>query len=140
MKINNECARRVLFEVENIPAGEALTVDNLQQKLSEFDPKDVIVVVTLFNRDRYINVLDKAGYDECEVLRDHKIKGLTERGFRALDMIRDDNDWNKMKDSIKNFNELSIYTIFDIAERMLNCKHNELLNLPEKLVYLSSRW
>lgn len=140
MKINNECARRILFEIESIPVGETLTVANLLERLSDFDPKDVIYITTLFNRDRYIIIIDKYGYDESEVLREHKIKGLSEKGFKVLDTIRSDEDWNKIKNSIKNFNELSIYTIFDIAERLLTIEHNELLNLPEKLVYFSSRW
>ena len=32
MKINNECARKILFEVEKIPYGETLTVAKLEQK------------------------------------------------------------------------------------------------------------
>ena len=90
MKINNDCARKVLFQVEKIPYGETLTVAKLQEKISEFTIEDVLNIVTLFNKEHYLTVLDKASYDDNDVLRDHKIKCLTEKGYKTLDLIRND--------------------------------------------------
>lgn len=94
MKINNECARRILLEVENIPYGESITVGKLQEKLQEFSIEDVLSIVTLFNREHYLTVLDKVSYDDNDVLRDNKIKSLTEKGYKTLDLIRSDEVWN----------------------------------------------
>lgn len=140
MKINNECARKVLFEVELIPYGETLTVAKLQEKISEFAIEDVLNIITLFNREHYLTVLDKASYDDNDVLRDHKIKCLTEKGYKTLDLIRSDEIWNLIKSKIHNIDETSIYTIFDIANKIVNVKHNELFNLPEDLLIQNSRW
>ena len=45
LKTNNECARKILFEVENIPYGETLTVAKLQERISEFSIEDVLGIV-----------------------------------------------------------------------------------------------
>ena len=140
MKINNECARKILFEVENIPYGETITVAKLQERISEFSIEDVLAIVTLFNKEHYLTVLDKVSYDDNDVLRDHKIKGLTEKGYKSLDLIRNDEDWNQIKSKINNFDEISIYTIFDIANKIMNVKHNSLFDLPNNLLVPNNRW
>ena len=140
MKINNECARKILFEVESIPFGETITVAKLQERISEFSIEDVLAIVTLFNKEHYLTVLDKVSYDDNDVLRDHKIKGLTEKGYKCLDLIRNDEDWNQIKSKINNFDELSIYTIFDIANKIMNVKHNSLFDLPNNLLIPNNRW
>ena len=140
MKTNNECARKILFEVEKIPYGETLTVAKLQEKIEEFSIEDVLGIVTLFNKEHYLTVLDKASYDDNDVLRDHKIKCLTEKGYKTLDLIRDDEVWNLIKSKIKNFDELSIYTIFDIANKIMNVKYNSLFDLPKDLLIQNTRW
>ena len=122
MKINNDCARKVLIEVEKIPFGETLTVAKLQENISEFSIEDVLNIVTLLNKDRYLMVLDKACYDDNDLFREHKIKCLTDKGFKTLDLIRDEEIWNNLKEKIPNFNDLSIYTIFDIHKEFLNDK------------------
>lgn len=140
MKINIECARKILFEIERIPFGETLTVVKLQEKISEFSIEDVLNIITLFNKDHYLTVLDKVSYDDNDVLRDNKIKGLTEKGYKNLDLIRNDEVWNQIKTKTNNFDELSIYTVFDIANKIMNVKYNELFNLPEDLLISNNRW
>ncbi len=55
MKINNDCARKILLEVEKIPNGETLTVAKLQEEISEFTIEDVLFIVTLFNKRTLFN-------------------------------------------------------------------------------------
>lgn len=59
LKINNNCARKILLEVEKIPYGETLTVAQLQEKIPEFTIEEVLAIVTIFNRGSYLTVLDK---------------------------------------------------------------------------------
>ncbi|MCX4249341.1 MAG: DUF2513 domain-containing protein [Bacilli bacterium] len=140
MKINNNCARKILLEVEKIPNGETLTVAKLHEKMSEFTIEDVLSIVTLFNKEHYLTVLDKVSYDDNDVFRDHKIKCLTEKGYKTLDLIRSDDIWNLMMDQINNFDELSIFTIFNIANKIINVRHNELFDLPKDLLIENTRW
>ena len=129
VKINNECARRILIEVEKIPYGESISVIKLQEKIKEFSIEDILTIMTLFNREHYLIILDKASYDDNDVFRDNKIKCLTEKGYKTLDLIRDDELWNNMKEKIDNFNEISIYTIIDIARKILDKKCERTFDL-----------
>lgn len=140
MKINNNCARKILLEVEKIPYGETITVGKLHETIKDFPIEDVLFLVTLFNREHYLTVLDKASYDDNDVFRDHKIKCLTEKGYKTLDLIRNDNTWNMMQEKISNFDELSIFTIINIASKLLNVEHNKTFNLPEDLLIENTRW
>ncbi len=140
MKINNHCARRILLEVEKIPNGETLTVAKLQERISDFPIEDVLFLVTLFNKEHYLTVLDKVSYDDNDVFRDHKIKCLTEKGDKALDTIKSEDIWNLMMERINNFHELSIFTIFSIASKIVNVRHNELFELPNDLLIENTRW
>ena len=132
--MNKDCARKILLETEKIPYGEVITVQELHDKIGEFSMDDVLNIVTIFNMERYIMLLDRRNYDEFDVLRDNKVKCLTERGFKSLDLIRDEETWNLMKKTVPNFDELSLYTVFDIAFKIMNSKHNILLGLPENFL------
>ncbi len=140
MKINNECARKVLIEVENISYGETLSVAKLQERLSEYSIETVLDIVTIFNRERYLNIVDKLSYDNTDVLRDHKIKCLTEKGYKTLDLIRNDDVWNLLKEKLKNFENISIFSLFDMANKIINVQNNKLFNLPEDMFLDNIRW
>ena len=49
--------------------------------------EDVLSIVTLFNREHCLIVTDKVSYDDNDVLRDNKIKCLTENGCKTLNLI-----------------------------------------------------
>ena len=140
MKINNNCARKILLEVEKIPFGETLTVEQLKEKISNASIEEVLGIVTLFNREHYLSVLDKASYDDNDLFRDNKIKGLTERGYKALDLIRSEDIWKLLQEKINNFDELSIFTILNLANKIVNAKYNELLDLPKEFFIDNTRW
>lgn len=140
MKTNNKCARAVLLETEKIPFGETITVCKLQEKISEYSIEDVMHVITLFNREHYLIVQDKLSYDDNEVLRDHKIKGLTERGYKALDLIRDEKIWEEICSKVPNVDELSIYTLLEIANKINSVNYNRIFGLPEELTLSVLRW
>jgi len=140
MKINNNCARMILKEVEKIPFGDTITVSKLHEKISDFQIEDILNIVTLFNRDHYLTMMDKASYDDNDILRDNKIKGLTEKGFKTLDLIREDEIWNEIATKIPNFDNLSIYTLFEIANRINNVNQNRIFNLPDNVISTITKW
>ena len=140
MKLKNECAREVLLNIEKLPYGEVITVEKLHEKIGQFDIEDVLTIVTAFNKEHYLIVLDKVPYDDNDVFKEHKIKGLTEKGYKTLDLVRDEEFWNSLREKIDNFDELSIYTIFDVANKIKNMEYNSLFNLPKELFIPNNRW
>ena len=140
MKINNNCARKILKEIEKIEFGEKLPVEKLHEKLKEYSIEDVLNIVTILYKENYLIIIDKLPYDDNDVLKDHRIKGLTDKGYKTLDLIRDDEIWNKMKEKLPNFDEVSIFTIFDIANKIKNVEINNLFDLPKDLFIQNNRW
>jgi len=131
MRINNECGRKILIEVEKLAFGETITVAALHEKMPEFSIEDVLNVATIFNREHLIIITDRAGYDDNDLLRDNKIKGLTERGYHSLDLIRDDKVWDYLKEKMPDFDEVSLYTIFDIANKIKNDEYNKMFDIKD---------
>ena len=60
--------------------------------------------------------------------------------YKTLDLIRSDELWNQIKKTMPNFNETSIYTIFDLANKIANVQQNKLFNLPEMMFTPKDRW
>ena len=118
MKINNDCARKILFEVEKIPYSETLTIIEFYKRISEFSIEDVLNIVTNFNKEHYLVVVDNVSYDVNYFLSENKIKCLTESRYKTLDLIKNDEVWNIIKEKIDNFDETSIYTLFDIDNKI----------------------
>ena len=140
MKTNNECIREILKKVEMIPCGESIVVSKLAEELSEFTIEDILAMVTLLNREHFIIIVDKAGYNDSDVFRENKIKCLTERGYRNLDVIREDRIWNLMKEKLSNFDDLSFFIIASLASKIVNDEHNKLFNIDSKSFVEYARW
>ena len=140
MRISSECGRKIFFEVEKIPQGEYITVENLYNQIGEYPLEEVIALVSMLSRERYIVMIDRAGYDENDLVRDNKIKGLSERGYRTLDLLRDEDVWNLMKEKTNNFNNISFFTTLYLANKIVNVKQNKMFNLPDNLFDNYTRW
>ena len=140
MRINNECVRDSLKMIEKIPFGETLTIAKLHEDLKNYSIEEIVNTITILNRERYIMVIGRPGYDDEDLFRDNKIKCLTERGIRNLDLIRNDDTWKFLKEKLPNFNELSVFTIMIICSQMMNKKVNESLGLPDNYLVDYYRW
>ena len=140
MKTNNECIRDILKQIELIPCGETITVNKLAEIMNDYSIEDVISMVTLLNREHYIIIVDKSGYNDSDVFRENKIKCLTERGYRTLDVIKDDRIWNLIKEKLDNFDDLSIFMIVSLASKIINDEHNNMFNLKSNSFVDYARW
>lgn len=133
MKFNNDCARKILMEIEKIEYGENLRISDLQKKMSEYSLDEILRMINLFNIEYYVNLVDKNPYDKIPTYEGNRISSLSEKGYRALDKIRNDDVWNLMKEKIDDFDNLSFFTIIEIASRINLVKYNRLFNLPDNV-------
>ena len=140
MKTNSDLIREILKQAELIPFGDYITIADLAEKMPEYTIEDILAMVTLLNRERFIIIVDKAGYNDSDVFRENRLKGLTERGYRNLDVIREDRIWNLMKEKMPNFDELSFFMVSHVASRIVNDEHNKLFNLDPNTVVDYTRW
>ena len=140
MKTNNECIREILKKIEKISYKDVITVDSLVEMIKEFSKEDVIATVNLLNREHFIIIADKAGYDDSDVFSENKIKCLTDKGYRNLDLIREDRIWNLMKEKLPNFNDLSYFTIATIAGKIMHDEYNKIFDIKSNPSVDYSRW
>ena len=140
MKLNKECVRKILFEIENLPYGDSISIESLHDKLKDFSIDDVLNAVTELNRNRFIIMLGKQSWDDTDLFRDNRIKALTDKGSRALDAIRDENVWNDIKSRLLNYEDISMYTILEIAFKIDTYNTNRLFDLPDNLHTTITRW
>ena len=93
MKRDFDLIRRILTDIENIPAGKSMNNINYPE----------------YNRsvvDHHIILLDEAGLIKAKILKTMggigavHITGLTWSGHDFLDAMKDDTIWNKAKESV----------------------------------------
>ena len=96
--------------------------------------------MTLLNREHFVYIVDRNGYNDFDIYRENKIRCLSERGFRTLDCIRDDKVWNLMKEKQANFNDISFFTIISLASKIQNQAQNEAFGLSNTFFTDYSRW
>lgn len=124
MKLNTDCIRAVLLEIEkswelkddncqNIRM-ESLNIDSLYHALPEYDKKDIFY--SLYN-------LDQAGYVDVSILwadggtvYNCAINHMTYKGHQFLDQIRDTTRWSKIKRGIDAVRNYSLAAISAMAE------------------------
>ena len=134
MRINSECARKVLIEVEKIEYGESISVGELQNKLKDFSMKEVLNVISYFCSDDYINMLDRRSYDNGPIYDSSRLLSLTRKGCYVLDDIRSDDTWNMVKEKLSNFDELSFFTIVNIIGKINDYNYNKLFDIPNDFI------
>ena len=93
MKRDFDLIRRILTDIENVPAGKSL------DKISypEYDEPFIY---------EHVNILEEAGLIKAKILKAGTriaavhITGLTWSGHDFLDAAKDDNIWNKAKENV----------------------------------------
>lgn len=129
MKINSNCARRVLIECEKIPYNKGLYVNELCNKLMEYSNDDILNILNFFYQNDYMEIIAKEYRVKHPLDMDDIIVGLTLKGIESLDYIKDDNLWEEMINNTQNSNNLSILYFVSLAKRIHISKQNKIFNL-----------
>lgn len=116
MKINNNCARRILIECEKIPYNNGLYIQDLCNKLMEYSNDDILNVLSFFYKNDYIEIVTKEYRMKHPLEMDDIIIGLTLKGIEDLDYIRNDNLWEKMMNKVDNSDNLSLLYFINLAK------------------------
>ena len=133
MRINSECARKVLIEVEKIEYGESISVSELQKTLG-YPMNEVLNVIFQFSSEDYINMLDRRSYDNGPIYDSSRITSLTRKGYYVLDDIRSDKTWNMVKEKLSNFDEISFFTLVNIIGKINDYNYNKIFDIPNDFV------
>ena len=124
MKLNFDCVRDVLLELENLPLNETISADELIEPLAQYDEDTILYTcMKLIEADyldaNYSKYID-GGYSII-------IKDITFIGHQFLADIHSDTVWNKVKNvagivgstSIKALTQIATSVVTEIIRQQL---------------------
>lgn len=126
MKLDAECVRSVLLELEEKPLGVYLP-DDLSESFSKYGMENVEYAILKLNEAGYI----RAGISET-LSGDYEIFGIldiTFNGHEFLNSIRSPSVWERLKDSTLDGGTACLKVVGDIAVEILKEIAKEKLHL-----------
>lgn len=119
MKLNHDCIRAILLDVEETSSfNQFMRLPELLnlKRTSAFSDEDVKYSIVKLKEADYINVELTYG---SNVLYDIDMGNLTWEGHKFLDNIRDDGIWKDTKGILSKFSSTSISIASDIASSVI---------------------
>lgn len=126
MKLNPECIRALLFDIENeTDFGSIFTYDREkpQESLIKYSSKEILYHV----RQAYLaNLITEPNYFFCDA--GCSVGDLTSTGHEFINNIRQDTNWNKVKEIAKIVGSTSLMTLTHISAGVISSSINQ--NFP----------
>ena len=116
MKLNPDCMRAVLLEMEKLPLGGSMRIEALTPVLGSFSPDDVVYTCIKLKEAGYIDALikqDRFGFSIFDLI------DITFYGHQFIADIRDDNVWSKVKETATKIGSFSVDAITTIASKTI---------------------
>lgn len=116
MKLNPDCMRDILIEIETIPFGNHISFASLQERLPSYQEDELkYSCLKLYEAD-FIEVLKRDSNHGTLILQ---IRDITYSGHQFLADIRSDNVWGKTKNVMTKIGTTSVSSISQIASGIL---------------------
>lgn len=126
MKLNPECIRDVLLEIENEASFDSVfnyDGDEPQQQLAKYSPNEVMYHIRQASLSGLITEPDYYYSDySCS------IGDLTPKGHEFINNIRQDTNWNKTKEVAKSVGTTSLRALVDISTGVISTLINQHLS------------
>lgn len=116
MKLNPDCIRDILLELEKLDLNESITIPELSNKLTEY-AKDEVIYNCLKLREANFIIAPTKQYVTGSMIV--SIMDITYEGHQFLSNIRSNNIWNKTKNVMSKIGVTSISSISQIAAGVL---------------------
>lgn len=131
MELNKDCVRDILLKCEELlqmnddGTMNILQSNELKEALPHYDLSVIKYSVLKMKESQLIDVKINAFYNS--LVSDFLIYDITYFGHEFLDRIKDDNNWNKVKDVAKKVGSSSIDVLLQIATGVLTNKINNCI-------------
>ena len=114
MKLNIDCMRSVLLELEETPYQASLSLGDLVSSLSkqDFEYQDICYSVLKLNEAGYISANIQRNSQSTRIL---SLNDITFSGHQFLENIRSDSVWNNVKAIAVKIGSNSIASLTQIA-------------------------
>lgn len=131
MELNKDCVRDILLCVEKNLIMEdngsmnSINSSYLEEKLPEYSLSVIKYTVLKLEESGIINALI-IDPDSC-LIKDFEIFDINFEGHEFLSKIKDDNNWNRVKEIAIKVGSMSVATLQQIAVGVLTNKINGML-------------
>lgn len=125
MKLNVDCIRAILLEVEKVPYGESLPFQTLVSALSDYSTDDISYSVLKLKEADYIEAIILHADDTAII---YEITDITYNGHQFLETIRDAKVWKETKKICNKVGSFALNVISSVAGQMLSALVKQ--NLP----------
>ena len=112
MKLNPDCIRDILLELEKLDYGQKISLKDLIANLSNYDKKDIKHSCLLLEEGNYI-VLEANKKVDAPVI--FFVKGMTLTGHELLERLKPQSFWDKTKETFANAKDDSLSALFSLA-------------------------
>lgn len=126
MKLNVDCMRDILLTMENYNYGEVSDIEKLHAALPNYTEEEISYACLKMDEAGFINILS------AEVMGSFiptvvQVTEITYNGHQFLENIRQQNIWNKTKETAKKLGSLSIPVLQEISQKIIFSMINNLL-------------
>ena len=118
MRLNADCVRGVLLEMEKIPYGQSLRPKALYSALKTFSEDDINYSIIKLKEVGYIDAVISES-DDGSIFR-FVVNDITWDGHQFLNNIRESSVWEKAKEKCSKIGSLAIPILSDAASAILS--------------------
>ena len=126
MKLNVDCMRDILLTMESYSYGEVSDIDTLHDALPNYTEEEISYACLKMDEAGFIDILsaDMTGSFIPTVVQ---VTDITYEGHQFLENIRQQNIWNKTKETAKKLGSFSISALQAISQQIIL---NMINNIP----------
>ena len=118
MKLNVDCIRAVLLEIEKIPYGQNLRPKTLYSSVETFAEEDINYSIIKLKEAGFIDAVIVES-DDGFIFR-FLVNDITWDGHQFLNNVREASVWEKAKEKCRKIGSLSIPILSDAASAILS--------------------
>ena len=126
--MNLDLVRNVLLRIDKMKVGESMLIDDLNKEFPNFDSNEFLTLIFKLASRYYVRIDGKYAHDCFNIEKYNKISGLERDGLEAIDYIKNDKIWEKVKNYL-NQNGYTYFTIFTVVELSKKIIHKEFENI-----------
>src|SRR5690625_4178848 len=120
MKLNHECVRSILLELENkLSLNDTLSLHQMKDfdTFNKFGYETSVYTLTKLIEADFLN--GSVPYGSNQII-DVLVGSITWEGHQFLDNIRDNTVWSKTKESVKALSSVSLSVLSNVATSVIN--------------------
>ena len=116
MRLNADCMRAILLEIEKQPLNSSLRLSELKNAISDFESDEVEYAVLKLDEADFINATI-AHYDNGYYIS--SIDSITYNGHQFLETIRDNKVWSKTKTICGKIGSFAVDVITKVSSEVI---------------------